>query len=140
MKIAIFLLAISIIISWISGLKLSDNIRKVNDTTKHQKELINKLTGECIKNSDDIKNLENSNRDAESRLKQMKSKFYEKQISSAEKIIKDSWYNVYQCSFDDTVDNYYIQQIIFHCSFSDSYSWYLIVNIESNTIVERKNK
>ena len=79
-------------------------------------------------------------RDIEAKIKESNSKLYEKEIKEAEKIIENWWFNPPQCSFNDVVDTYYINQIIFHCSFSDIDSWYLTVNIKSNTIVKSKNK
>jgi hypothetical protein len=95
----------------------------------HEKEISN-LRGEY----------EQADRNIRAELKQTNKHIYEKEISKAEKIIENWWYNPWQCSFDDIVDVYLYTKIIFHCSFSDSDSGYLSVNIESNTIVQHKNK
>jgi hypothetical protein len=96
---------------------------------EHEKQISN-LRGEY----------EQADRNIRAELKRTNKHIYEKEISKAEKIIENWWYNLWQCSFDDVVDLYYLTKIIFHCSFSDSDSGYLSVNIESNTIVQHKNK
>lgn len=73
------------------------------------------------------------------RIKKLNEKLYEKEIKEAKNVIEKWWFNQYQCSFDDIVDNY-LSKIIFHCSFSDNDIWYLSINTKSNTIVKHKNK
>lgn len=106
--------------------RLSQLEEQVNTNVKFLSELRNE--------SDSL----NHNLSAE--IKQVNSKIYENQIKKALVIMQDGWFNKHQCSFEDVGDYYYGTQILFHCSFADNDSWYLKINIESNTIVKQKYK
>lgn len=116
MKIAIFLLAISIVISWISGLRLSDSISKVNDNTKHQQELINKMTWAIIKQSDEIRAL--------------KKELYVHEIDLAYWIIDNAWYEMTEWDFETKYQN----DIVFSNTHR-TYEKYVCVDTENKIIV-----
>lgn len=90
-KIAILLLAISIIISWISWLRLSNKINTISNTVSHQQDLINKLTWESIINSD--------------WLKDMKWEIYRPEIAKAMEIIDNAWYDLSSWDFETKYSN-----------------------------------
>lgn len=116
MKIAIFLLAISIIISWISGLKLSENISKANDNISHQQELINKMTWDIINQWDEIRNL--------------KKELYWHEISVAYKIIDESGFEAREWDFETKYQN----DIVFS-NMRRTYEKYICVDIINKIIV-----
>lgn len=138
---ALFLFVIWICISFVFSYSARQNAKEYTDATykittynlwDHEKDIT------TLKES--IWELSDNYRNTEAKIKESNSKLYEKEIKKAEKIIEDWWFNPSQCRFNDVVDTYYINQIIFHCSFSDIDNWYITVNIKSNTIVKSKNK
>lgn len=119
MKIAIILLWIGVTFWWIiiGWIRLSDNISKVNDSVKHQQELINKLTWDNINNSDEIRGL--------------KKEIYVHEIDSAYWIIDKADFDMIQWEFETK----YMNEIVFVNRYSDWRPMYVCVDITNKIIV-----
>lgn len=118
MKIAIILLAISIIISWFAWIRTSDNVSKVNDNVKHQQELINRLTWDLINQWDEIRSL--------------KKEMYVHEVAKAYDIIDESDFDMRQWEFETK----YMNDIVF---VNHEYGWwkdlYICVDTNNKIIV-----
>lgn len=117
MKIAVILLAISIIISWFAWIRTSDNVSKVNDNVKHQQELINRLTWDLINQWDEIRSL--------------KKEMYVHEVAKAYDIIDDADFDMRQWEFETK----YMNEIVFVNRYTDWRPMYVCVDITNKIIV-----
>lgn len=117
MKIAVILLAISIIISWFAWIRTSDNVSKVNDNVKHQQELINRLTWDLINQWDEIRSL--------------KKEMYVHEVAKAYDIIDESGFDMRQWEFETK----YMNEIVFVNRYTDWRPMYVCVDITNKIIV-----
>lgn len=117
MKIAVILLAISIIISWFAWIKTSDNVSNVNDNVKHQQELINRLTWDLINQWDEIRSL--------------KKEIYVHEVAKAYDIIDDADFDIRQWEFETK----YINDVVLVNRYPDWRPMYVCVDITNKIIV-----